>query len=128
MPVEYVAVERLAPALQEESRDPGSPPPDVVIHVGVSGSDSAIRLEQRARKVGYLSPDAAGRSAPAEGPEGVTEGARRGFVGEEWAGAPEELRTRVDGVRVIERVKGRGVEYISLSEDAGAWRVVLPGV
>ncbi|GAA6023579.1 hypothetical protein JCM8202_005811 [Rhodotorula sphaerocarpa] len=121
LPVEYVAVERLAPALQEESRDPGSPPPDVVIHVGVSGSDSAIRLEQRARKVGYLSPDAQGRLAPAEGAEGAAQGARRGFVGEEWAEAPEELRTRVDGERVIERVKGRGVEYISLSEDAGLY-------
>lgn len=118
LPVEYTAVSDLAPKLQTE----GEENPDLVIHVGVSAGDSAIRLEQRARKFGYNSPDAAGKLADADSdPEGAgrSDSRRRGFVGKEWEGTPEELRTRVDGASVVRQCKSQGVDWISLSEDAG---------
>lgn len=120
LPVEYTAVEHFAPQLQRRDQNEETPPPDLVIHVGVSAGDSAIRLEQRARKFGYNSLDAAGRLAPSShsgSAEG--EGARRGFVGEEWEAAPEELRTVVDADKVIRSVKSQGVAFISPSDDAG---------
>ncbi|POY75246.1 hypothetical protein BMF94_1616 [Rhodotorula taiwanensis] len=120
LPVEYSAVSDLAPKLQTD----GEEKPDLVIHVGVSAGDSAIRLEQRARKFGYNSPDAAGKLADAGSePEGAgrSDSRRRGFVGKEWEAAPEELRTRVDGAGVVRWCKSQGVDWVSLSEDAGLY-------
>ena len=120
LPVEYAAVEDLAPRLQRPDHDEETPPPDLVIHVGVSAGDSAIRLEQRARKFGYNSLDAAGRLAPSSrSGDAEGKGARRGFVAEEWEAAPEELRTVVDADKVIRWVKSQGVAFISPSDDAG---------
>ncbi|GAA5957108.1 hypothetical protein JCM8115_003958 [Rhodotorula mucilaginosa] len=122
LPVEYTAVEHLAPRLQQPDHKEETPPPELVIHVGVSAGDSAIRLEQRARKFGYNSLDAAGNLAPSTRSEDVdVEGARRGFVGEEWEAAPEELRTVVDADKVIRWVKSQGVAFISQSDDAGLY-------
>lgn len=113
-------MEHLAPRLQQPDHKEETPPPELVIHVGVSAGDSAIRLEQRARKFGYNSLDAAGNLAPSTRSEDVdVEGARRGFVGEEWEAAPEELRTVVDADKVIRWVKSQGVAFISQSDDAG---------
>lgn len=113
-------MEHLAPRLQRPDQNQEKPPPDLVIHVGVSAGDSAIRLEQRARKFGYNSLDAAGILAPSTRSEDVeVEGAKRGFVGEEWEAAPEELRTVLDADKVIRWVKSQGVAFISPSEDAG---------
>ncbi|KWU43780.1 peptidase C15, pyroglutamyl peptidase I-like protein [Rhodotorula sp. JG-1b] len=122
LPVEYAAVEDLAPRLQRPDHDEETPPPDLVIHVGVSAGDSAIRLEQRARKFGYNSLDAAGRLAPSSrSGDAEGKGARRGFVAEEWEAAPEELRTVVDADKVIRWVKSQGVAFISPSDDAGLY-------
>lgn len=123
LPVEYTAVEHLAPRLQQPDQNQEKPPPDLVIHVGVSAGDSALRLEQRARKFGYNSLDAAGKLAPSTRSEDAeVEGARRGFVGEEWEAAPEELRTVIDADKVIRWVKSQGVAFISPSDDAGESR------
>ncbi|GAA5987419.1 hypothetical protein JCM10908_001947 [Rhodotorula pacifica] len=141
LPVEYQAVETLAPKLQVQEGH--SAAPDLIIHVGVSAGDTAIRLEQRARKYGYESADAQGRFAKREGGTlrtgkdeagdedagggrgggGEGEGAfgRGGFTGAEWTSAPEELRTHVDAVRVIRWAKEQGVQWISTSEDAGLY-------
>ncbi|GAA5871193.1 hypothetical protein JCM3774_006819 [Rhodotorula dairenensis] len=123
LPVEYSAVEQLAPRLQLAS--PGRPPPDLIVHVGVSAGDSAIRLEQRARKFGYNSLDAAGRHAPGhdgtEAQEASVSSARRGFVDSDWETAPDELRTRVDADTVIRWAKSHGLAFLSPSEDAGLY-------
>ncbi|BGP25664.1 pyroglutamyl-peptidase [Rhodotorula toruloides] len=113
LPVEYDPVTRLAPALQDARTSEG--PPDLIVHVGVSGQDRQIRLEHRARKFGYDSTDATDKLAYA-----AADG-RRGFVGETWRDSPEELRTRVDGAKVVERLKAAGFEHISLSDDAGLY-------
>ncbi|TKA55618.1 hypothetical protein B0A53_02796 [Rhodotorula sp. CCFEE 5036] len=111
-----------APTASPRHHKEETPPPELVIHVGVSAGDSAIRLEQRARKFGYNSLDAAGNLAPSTRSEDVdVEGARRGFVGEEWEAAPEELRTVVDADKVIRWVKSQGVAFISQSDDAGLY-------
>lgn len=110
LPVTYSSVSLLAPALQNP------PEPDLIIHVGVSSEDRSIRLEQRARKFGYDSTDAEGQMAE------LGEDGRRGFVGERWRECPEELRTRVEGGKVVRRLKEAGFEHISLSEDAGTYR------
>ncbi|EGU11357.1 hypothetical protein RTG_02848 [Rhodotorula toruloides ATCC 204091] len=109
LPVTYSSVSLLAPALQNP------PEPDLIIHVGVSSEDRSIRLEQRARKFGYDSTDAEGQMAE------LGEDGRRGFVGERWRECPEELRTRVEGGKVVRRLKEAGFEHISLSEDAGLY-------
>ncbi|BGP33209.1 hypothetical protein JCM10296v2_005003 [Rhodotorula toruloides] len=113
LPVEYDAVARLATAIQEAG--PNGDTPDLVVHVGVSSQDRQIRLEQRARKYGYNSTDAADKLADVAGD------GRRGFVEESWLDSPEELRTRVDGKKVVERLKAADFEHISLSEDAGLY-------
>ncbi|BGP09214.1 Pyroglutamyl-peptidase 1 [Rhodotorula toruloides] len=113
LPVEYDAVTRLAPALQEAGTNGDTP--DLVVHVGVSSQDRQIRLEQRARKYGYDSTDAADKLAD------VAADGRRGFADEAWRDSPEELRTRVDGKKVVGRLRAAGFEHVSLSEDAGLY-------
>lgn len=105
------------PTFHEPRR--GSLPPDLIVHVGVGGS-GRLTLEQRGRRLGYEQEDAGGELCEA-GEDG-----RRGAVGERWGGVcetgeggEEEVRTKVDGAKVLEFVKRMGVDEIAPSEDAG---------
>lgn len=92
-------------------------PYDLILHVGV-GHPGALKLEQRGRRYGYGSRDAANNLAP------ELDG-KWGYVESEWDGVAaegaegEELRTRVHGEVVRKWVVGQGVEHLRLSEDAG---------
>lgn len=106
LPVTYNSALTLVPPLHEKGHD-------LIIHVGV-GSPGEIKLEQRARRWGYEKEGADGEWAPQE----KGEGGRRGFVGKEWD-LGDELKTKVRGEEVVRSVRGRGVEHVGLSEDAG---------
>lgn len=112
LPVKYSSALGLIPALHASDT---APPPDLVIHCGVSGDDRAIRLEQRARKWGYDKLDVDGELAPE-----AAAGGRRGFAETRWDACPNELRTGINAARVWHCAKRRGVEHLSPSQDAGA--------
>lgn len=114
IPVTYTSSLSLVPPLHTT---PASY--DLVIHVGV-GLNGKIRLEQRARRFGYNKKGVDGELAEKE----KGENGRRGFVGKKWEvgsekGEEEQLRTRVEGEKVLRWVRERGLEAVELSEDAG---------
>ncbi|TNY17617.1 hypothetical protein DMC30DRAFT_98792 [Rhodotorula diobovata] len=113
LPVKYSSALGLIPALHASDT---APPPDLVIHCGVSGDDRAIRLEQRARKWGYDKLDVDGELAPE-----AAAGGRRGFAETRWDACPNELRTGINAARVWHCAKRRGVEHLSPSQDAGLY-------
>ncbi|GAA5889586.1 hypothetical protein JCM16303_006972 [Sporobolomyces ruberrimus] len=113
IPVRYSSVLSQIPQLHTTGFEGSSP--NLIIHVGV-GLEGKIRLEQRARKWGYEKLDVDGQLGPLDELEN-----KRGFKGEEWVEIEEELRTRIDGNRVVECAKRRGIEEIELSENAGLY-------
>ncbi|GAA5832659.1 hypothetical protein JCM11251_001401 [Rhodosporidiobolus azoricus] len=115
LPVTYKAASSFVSLLHREGLD-GSGRPDLLIHVGV-GLSGAVKLEQRARKWGYEKQDVEGEMAGVSG-DGTS---KRGCVVKELEGVQDELRTSVDGKRVLEWVKRKGVEHLDLSEDAGLY-------
>lgn len=60
LPVNYVAVKNIIPKLWETHK------PQLVVHVGVSGSASEITIECKAHNEGYKRLDIAGCSAPSQ--------------------------------------------------------------
>ncbi|GAA5911290.1 hypothetical protein JCM5296_004792 [Sporobolomyces johnsonii] len=113
LPVKYTSALSIVPALHAQTKPDFCP--DLIIHVGV-GSEGAVRLEQRARKVGYEKPDADGEMAPFDKETG-----EKGYTGVEWREVAADLRTSVDGQRVVSWVRGKGLEHVELSEDAGLY-------
>jgi hypothetical protein len=138
LPVSYAAALELVPGLHSElpkierpqldlhsaTATPTLEQPqtryDLIIHVGV-GSPGQIRLEQRPRRYGYEQADVEGELAPVEADVGAERKGRRrrGFVGREWDGAGDDLRTGVCGEKVVRYLKAKGVECVELSEDGG---------
>ncbi|KAK4705858.1 pyroglutamyl-peptidase, partial [Phenoliferia sp. Uapishka_3] len=98
-------------------------PYDLILHVGL-GRSGTLCLEQRGRRYGYAKTDVDGKYAPIAGPEGYQ---RQGYVSEEWDGLAsvgpqgEEMRPKVNGVKVRDWVRSMGAEKIILSEDAGLY-------
>ncbi|GAA5966348.1 hypothetical protein JCM21900_005139 [Sporobolomyces salmonicolor] len=113
LPVKYTSALSMVPALHARTKPDFCP--DLIIHVGV-GLEGAVRLEQSARKVGYEKPDADGEMARVDEETG-----RKGHVGVELKELAAELRTRIDGQRVVNWVREKGLEHVELSEDAGLY-------
>lgn len=79
--------------------------PHLALHFGVSGRARGFEVEQRARNLCSLTPDAAG-AAPVSG--GVLEG------------APEELRATIPVQTIVGRLRRRGIPAF-VSRDAGLY-------
>ncbi|GAA6044407.1 hypothetical protein JCM8097_002745 [Rhodosporidiobolus ruineniae] len=114
LPVSYPACTAFLPLLHRGGRA-GAHRPDLVVHVGV-GLQGGVRLEGRARRWGYEREDVNGELAEVE--EGEGEGVRRGCTEVE---GPEEVWTGVQREEVLRWVRGSGVKYVDLSEDAGLY-------
>ncbi|GAA5849342.1 hypothetical protein JCM8547_006519 [Rhodosporidiobolus lusitaniae] len=118
LPVSYFAATSFIPLLHAGG-PAGKHRPDLVIHIGV-GLEGELKIEQIGRKWGYDKPDVNGELAPTEEGSSWT-GGRRGQAEKRFEEEEEELRTRVDGEKVLDWVRKRGLEHIDLSEDAGLY-------
>ncbi|GAA6062924.1 hypothetical protein JCM10212_007155 [Sporobolomyces blumeae] len=110
LPVEYDVVLSQVPALHSDT-----PPPDLVVHVGV-GLDGQVALERRARKWGYAKIDVDGHLAPVDETTG-----RRGFTGREYSTFQEELETQINIDEVVSNARRKGLRYVAVSDDAGLY-------
>jgi len=137
------------PPSDDKGLPDGPPPPaegyDLIVHVGVAGP-GLMRIEKLAHKYGYDSPDAELKFAPEikrmsdettvgkinvaeyyerarlkyELKRPITEYALRGF-GEGYEPFDEELKTDIDGDKLVEYLHSVGVDSVKPSVDAGRY-------
>ncbi|XP_076978254.1 pyroglutamyl-peptidase 1 isoform X2 [Tamandua tetradactyla] len=101
MPVEYQTVQQLIPALWEKHR------PQLVVHVGVSGTATAVTLEKCGRNEGYKGLDNC-RFCP--GSQCCVDG------------GPESIDSIIDMDAVCRRLSSLGLDVsVTISQDAGRY-------
>ncbi|KAK4050614.1 hypothetical protein OIV83_003340 [Microbotryomycetes sp. JL201] len=111
VPVTYKA----SSAATKRIHSANSPKYDLVVHVGV-GLSGAIKLERRARKLGYDKADVDNELAPRNAL------GQRGFVDSEFERFAQEIRTDVNVDKVVAWCKTHGgVTQIKDSDDAGLY-------
>jgi hypothetical protein len=92
--VNYQIVRKLVPSLWNKNRGRKI---DLMIHLGMAGSERAYSLEKKAHRDGYKHPDVDN--------EKLNDDARRKDEGSKWIwyGTPEELETDIDVYDVVDR-------------------------